>query len=134
MLTSNPSEVYPPSVLIPSEEAAAIDWKKLTNVKIEEKERMALLPYRGSRWLEQKLRLASDLPPSTKEHQSYVNNLSPATVLTVCDPLKPQASGLLHFMYETVSEDEGISRQPFVCAGKNESHATSHFGWVVGQV
>lgn len=134
MFTSNPSDVYPPSVLIPAEEAAAIDWKTLTNVKLEEKERIALLPYRGSRWLEQKLRLASELPPSTKEYQSCVDNLSQATALTVYNPLPSQASDLLYFLYETVPEDEGISWQPFVRAGKNESHATSHFGWIAGQV
>lgn len=86
MATSNPSEVYPLSVLIPAEEAAAIDWKKLSNVKLEEKERISLLPFRGSRWLEQKLRLASELPASTKEYQLYVNDLSPARVLTVYNP------------------------------------------------
>jgi DNA-directed RNA polymerase I subunit RPA49 len=73
MNTINPSEVYPISTLIPAEEAAAIDWKKLSNTKLDEKERIALLPFRGSRWLEQRLRLISELPASSKEHQLYVS-------------------------------------------------------------
>lgn len=72
LATSDPSEVYPLSILIPAEEAAAIDWKQLSNVKFDQKERIALLPFRGSRWLEQKLRLASELPSSTKGHYLYV--------------------------------------------------------------
>lgn len=64
--TSDPSEVYPISLLIPPEEAAAIDIKGLANAKADDKERLAILPFRGSRWLEQRLRLALDLPSPVK--------------------------------------------------------------------
>ncbi|KAI5448876.1 DNA-directed RNA polymerase I subunit rpa49 [Naganishia albida] len=67
--TTDPSEVYPLSALIPAEEAAAIDWKKLSNTKLDAKERVALFPFRGSRWLEQKMRLASELPEPIKKQQ-----------------------------------------------------------------
>lgn len=64
--------MYPLSALIPAEEAAAIDWKKLSNTKLDAKERVALFPFRGSRWLEQKMRLASELPEPIKKQQMCV--------------------------------------------------------------
>jgi DNA-directed RNA polymerase I subunit RPA49 len=66
MNTSDPSEVYPGSLLIPPEEAAVIDVKQLSSAKLDDKERLAMLPFRGSRWLEQRLRLALDLPSPAK--------------------------------------------------------------------
>jgi hypothetical protein len=52
MNTSDPSEVYPGSLLIPPEEAAVIDVKQLSSAKLDDKE--------------QRLRLALDLPSPAK--------------------------------------------------------------------
>lgn len=57
MHTSEPSEVYSRKSIIPDDEWALISTSDLLKA-VGDRERMALLPYRGSRWIEDKLRVA----------------------------------------------------------------------------
>ena len=75
LTTTDPSEVYPLSSLIPPEEAAAINVQELSNPKADSKERLASLPFRGSRWLEQRLRLALELPSPLKGRHLYGHSI-----------------------------------------------------------
>ncbi|KAJ9098535.1 hypothetical protein QFC19_006303 [Naganishia cerealis] len=66
MSTSDPSKVYPLDVLIPLEEASAIDVKSLLDKTLSDRERMNMLPFRASRWIEQKMRMSLELPSEDK--------------------------------------------------------------------
>ncbi|KAJ9092291.1 hypothetical protein QFC20_007419 [Naganishia adeliensis] len=107
----------------PAQEAAAIDWKKLSNVKLEEKERISLLPFRGSRWLEQKLRLASELPASTKEYQLQFQKMkgslgNPSSVLEKMNHMpRVILAGLLDRFSETA---KGSSKPVITPAMENK--------------
>lgn len=73
LITTDPSEVYPLSSLIPPEEAASINVLELSNAKADDKARLASLPFRSSRWLEQRLRLALELPSPAKGQHLYAH-------------------------------------------------------------
>jgi DNA-directed RNA polymerase I subunit RPA49 len=64
--TTDVSEVYPISVIIPPEEFAAIDVKSFANAE-NDRERMNLLPFRSSRWIEGKMRVALKMPFGPKK-------------------------------------------------------------------
>lgn len=66
LTTTDPEEVYALNDLIPSEEYSAIDPTPIIKAA-DDRERMKLLPFGSSRWIEQKLRLALNMPFGTKK-------------------------------------------------------------------
>lgn len=64
--TSQPDEVYPRESLIPSDEWSAISVSELLKAT-DDKERVALLPYRRSRWIEAKMRSIINGPPAVRK-------------------------------------------------------------------
>lgn len=65
MSTTDPNRVYPLEVLIPPEELSAIQVDALVKASTD-KERMDLLPFGSSRWIEAKLRHAVQLKDRTE--------------------------------------------------------------------
>lgn len=72
MNTSDPGHVYSLDILIPQEEAAAIDVKPLLDKSVSDRDRMSMLPFSSSRWLEAKMRMALELPSKYQEKTLYV--------------------------------------------------------------
>ena len=66
MDTTDPAEVYPLDKLIPTDEYNSIDPDPIIKAA-GDKERMGLLPFGSSRWIEQKLRLALNMPFAAKK-------------------------------------------------------------------
>lgn len=64
--TSQPDEVYPRESLIPSDEWSAISVSELLKAT-DDKERVAVLPYRRSRWIEAKMRSIINGPPAVRK-------------------------------------------------------------------
>ncbi|RSH91177.1 DNA-directed RNA polymerase I subunit rpa49 [Saitozyma podzolica] len=64
--TSQPDEVYPRESLILSDEWSAISVSELLKAT-DDKERVALLPYRRSRWIEAKMRSIINGPPAVRK-------------------------------------------------------------------
>lgn len=57
MSATDPSEVYTRKTIIPDDEWALISTSEILKAG-GDRERMALMPYRSSRWIEEKLRVA----------------------------------------------------------------------------
>lgn len=64
--TTDPEQVYALDKLIPTEEYASIDPDPIIKAG-DDRERMQLLPFSSSRWIEQRLRLALNLPFGPKK-------------------------------------------------------------------
>ncbi|KAJ9104597.1 hypothetical protein QFC21_002095 [Naganishia friedmannii] len=67
MTAFDPSQVYSLDILIPQEEASAIDVKPLIVKNLSDRDRMNMLPFCGSRWIEAKMRMALELPLKEQE-------------------------------------------------------------------
>ncbi|KAL1411208.1 DNA-directed RNA polymerase I subunit rpa49 [Vanrija albida] len=65
--TSNPAEVYSREAIIPQAEWSAINVTPITQAT-DDRGRSAALPYRRSRWIEDKLRVAVNAPSSTRKN------------------------------------------------------------------
>jgi hypothetical protein len=72
MTTSEAGEVYSLDILVPQEELAAVDVKPLLDKNTSDRERMNMLPFSGSRWIEAKMRIALQLPLKEQEKTLYV--------------------------------------------------------------
>lgn len=71
LTTTDPAQVYPLDTLIPEEEFKAIETKAITKAG-SDRDRMALLPFGRSRWIESKMRLAIQMPFGAKTNTMYV--------------------------------------------------------------
>lgn len=67
LTTTDPALVYPIESLISDEEFRAIKIDTITKAG-SDRDRMALLPHKGSRWIETKLRLAIQMPFGAKKN------------------------------------------------------------------
>jgi DNA-directed RNA polymerase I subunit RPA49 len=75
MSASDPSEVYSRKTIIPDDEWALISTSEILKAT-GDRERMALMPYRSSRWIEEKLRVAIEGSDGAKRKTSvYVATL-----------------------------------------------------------
>ncbi|BEJ15555.1 hypothetical protein CspHIS471_0501600 [Cutaneotrichosporon sp. HIS471] len=76
LTTSVVADVYPRQAIVPDGEWSALNVTEIVKAK-DDKERVACLPYRRSRWIENKLRVAIEGPPSVrKQNLRYVFYLS----------------------------------------------------------
>lgn len=66
LTTSNVAEVYPCEAIVPDHEWSALNVADIVRAK-DDKERSACLPYRRSRWIESKLRVAVEGPTSARK-------------------------------------------------------------------
>lgn len=66
LTTSNVDEVYPRAAIVPDHEWSALNVTDIVKAK-DDKERVACLPYRRSRWIENKLRVVVEGPASVRK-------------------------------------------------------------------
>lgn len=66
LTTSNVAEVYPRDAIVPDHEWSSLNVTELVNAA-DDKERSACLPYRRSRWISNKLRVAVEGPSSARK-------------------------------------------------------------------
>jgi DNA-directed RNA polymerase I subunit RPA49 len=66
LTTTNIAEVYPREAIVPDNEWSALNVTEIVKAK-DDKERVACLPYRRSRWIENKLRVAVEGPASVRK-------------------------------------------------------------------
>lgn len=66
LVTKIPAEVYSRQAIVPNTEWSSIDVAPLVKAK-DDRERSAFLPYRKSRWIEDKIRVAIDGPQSARK-------------------------------------------------------------------
>ncbi len=71
MQTDDPSQVYTRESLIPSVEWAAIDVSQIITAK-DDRGRSGALPWRRSRWIEDKLRVTVEGPKDVRKRNLYV--------------------------------------------------------------
>lgn len=68
LVTKVPGEVYPRQAIVPNNEWSSIDVGPLVKAK-DDRERSTFLPYRQSRWIEDKLRVAVEGPASARKER-----------------------------------------------------------------
>jgi len=73
MTTDDPSQVYPRVSLIPQAEWSAIDISHILKAK-DDKGRSGALPWRRSRWIEDKLRVTVEGPKDARKTNLYVSS------------------------------------------------------------
>lgn len=66
LVTKVPAEVYSRESIIPNNEWSSINVASIVKAK-DDKERAAFLPYRRSRWIEDKIRVAIEGPASARK-------------------------------------------------------------------
>ncbi|KLT40443.1 RNA polymerase I associated factor, A49-like protein [Cutaneotrichosporon oleaginosum] len=76
LTTTKVSEVYPRESIVPDNEWSALNVAEILKAK-DDKERVACLPFRHSRWIENKLRVVVEGPPTVrKQNLRYLFYLS----------------------------------------------------------